>query len=180
MPPVAEPNVAPSPSAAPSEPGKTPGRPAFESFGRYPTYQAELKPLHWQGDFPRAVDGIHHGVLPVGMGSSYGDVCLLKGGTLLQTTSMNRLLNFDYETGILTAETGITLAQIRLAPSTSRLAVRSPTTSTARTTRPPARLVTTFLVSSWFARTAKACSARPPKILTCTRQPLVAWDLRAS
>jgi FAD/FMN-containing dehydrogenase len=112
MPPVAEPNVAPSPPATPVEPGKTPGRPAFESFGRYPTYQAELKPLHWQGDFPRAVDGIHHGVLPVGMGSSYGDVCLLKGGTLLQTTSMNRLLNFDYETGILTAETGITLAQI--------------------------------------------------------------------
>jgi FAD/FMN-containing dehydrogenase len=87
-------------------------KPPFEPWGRYPAYNADLKQLHWQGDFPRAIDGVHHGVLPVGMGRSYGDVCLLKDGTLLQTTSMNRLLNFDEETGILTAESGITLAQI--------------------------------------------------------------------
>ena len=48
----------------------------------------------------------------VGMGRSYGDVCLLKDGTLVQTTSMNRLLDFDPATGLLTAEAGITLAQI--------------------------------------------------------------------
>jgi FAD/FMN-containing dehydrogenase len=88
------------------------GRPAFESWGRYPEYQAEVKQLHWQGDFPHAIDGVHHGALAVGMGRSYGDVCLLKDGTLLQTTSMNRLLNFDAATGLLTAEAGITLAQI--------------------------------------------------------------------
>lgn len=97
-------------AAPPVEPSTE--RPPFESFGRYPRYQAELKQLHWQGDFPRVIDGIHHGVLAVGVGSSYGDVGLLKDGTLLQTTSMNRLLDFDPETGILTAESGITLAQI--------------------------------------------------------------------
>jgi FAD/FMN-containing dehydrogenase len=112
MPPVAEPNVAPSQSTGPSETAPAPGKPAFESWGRYPAYQAEVKQIHWQGDFPRDIEGIHHGVLPVGMGRSYGDVCLLKNGTLLQTTSMNRLLHFDYETGLLTAEAGITLAQI--------------------------------------------------------------------
>ena len=58
-------------------------------------YNAELKQLHWQGDYPRAIDGVHHGALAVGMGRSYGDVCLLKDGTLVQTTSMNRLLDFD-------------------------------------------------------------------------------------
>ncbi|AEU34620.1 FAD-binding oxidoreductase [Granulicella mallensis] len=88
------------------------GVPPFESWGRYPTYGATVVPLHWQGDFPRAIDGVHHGALAVGMGRSYGDVCLLKDGTLLQTTSMNRLLGFDAATGLLTAETGITLAQI--------------------------------------------------------------------
>jgi FAD/FMN-containing dehydrogenase len=88
------------------------GRPAFESWGRYPTYAAEVKALHWQGDFPRAIDGVHHGALAVGMGRSYGDVCLLKDGTLLQTTGMNRLLGFDEASGLLTAEAGITLAQI--------------------------------------------------------------------
>ena len=44
------------------------------------------------------------------MGRSYGDVCLLKDGNLLLTTGMNRLIAFDPETGLLTAEAGITLA----------------------------------------------------------------------
>jgi FAD/FMN-containing dehydrogenase len=95
-----------TPEAEPS------GSPPFESWGRYPVYPATMKPLHWQGDYPRAIDGVHHGALPVGMGRSYGDVCLLKDGTLLPTTAMNRLLGFDAETGVLTAEAGITLAQI--------------------------------------------------------------------
>jgi FAD/FMN-containing dehydrogenase len=87
-------------------------KPPFESWGRYPAYDATLKPLHWQGDFPAAIAGVHTGALAVGMGRSYGDVCLLKDGTLLPTTSMDRLLAFDTATGLLTAEAGITLAQI--------------------------------------------------------------------
>ncbi|MDQ2835783.1 MAG: FAD-binding oxidoreductase [Acidobacteriota bacterium] len=84
----------------------------FESWGRYPTYGATVTPLHWQGDFPRVTAGMHDSALPVGMGRSYGDVCLLKDGNLLLTTAMNRLIDFDPETGLLTAESGITLAQI--------------------------------------------------------------------
>ena len=84
----------------------------FESWGRYPKYDARVVPLNWRGDFPRVVEGLHNGVLPVGMGRSYGDVCLLEGGNLLQTTGMNRLIDFNPETGVLTAESGITLAQI--------------------------------------------------------------------
>ena len=87
------------------------GTPEFESWGRYPEYNATLKPLYWQGDFPGVLDGVHNGALAVGLGRSYGDVCLLDGGTLLPTTAMNRLIDFDPETGLLTAEAGITLAQ---------------------------------------------------------------------
>jgi len=96
---------------AESEPGFT-GKAPFEAWGRYPNYNANVVSLHWQGDYPRVIDGVHHGILPVGMGRSYGDVCLLKDGTLVKTTSMNRLLAFDAETGVLTAESGITLAEI--------------------------------------------------------------------
>jgi FAD/FMN-containing dehydrogenase len=85
---------------------------SFESWGRYPTYGANILPLHWQGDFPAVTAGIHDSALPVGMGRSYGDVCLLKDGNLLLTTGMNRLIVFDAETGLLTAEAGVTLAQI--------------------------------------------------------------------
>jgi FAD/FMN-containing dehydrogenase len=84
----------------------------FESWGRYPTYGAKIVPLHWQSDFPGVTNGLHNGALPVGMGRSYGDVCLLRDGNLLLTTGMNRLIGFDAETGFLTAEAGVTLAQI--------------------------------------------------------------------
>ncbi len=84
----------------------------FESWGRYPTYPARVVPLNWQTDFPAAIADVHNGALPVGMGRSYGDVCLLNGGNLLLTTGMNRLIDFDPETGILQAEAGATLAQI--------------------------------------------------------------------
>ena len=96
----------------PFEQPTTPIKPPFESWGRYPAYDATLKPLHWQGDFHAAIAGAISGALPVGMGRSYGDVCLLKEGTLVPTTGMNRLLDFNPETGLLTAEAGITLAQI--------------------------------------------------------------------
>jgi FAD/FMN-containing dehydrogenase len=96
------------PAAGEPPPGKVP----FESWGRYPTYGAKIIPLHWQSDFPRVIDGLPNGALPVGMGRSYGDVCLLKDGNLLLTTGMNRLIAFDPETGLLTAEAGVTLAQI--------------------------------------------------------------------
>jgi FAD/FMN-containing dehydrogenase len=88
------------------------GKAPFESWGRYPNYNANVVPLNWQGDYPAVASGMHNGVLPVGMGRSYGDVCLLNGGNLLVTTGMNRLIDFDAETGLLTAEAGITLAQI--------------------------------------------------------------------
>ncbi len=110
MPATAEPRPA---NAAPSanEPTEAASAP-FESWGRYPSYDAEVRNLHWQGDYPEMIRGVHHGALPVGLGRSYGDVCLLKDGTLLKTTGMNRLLAFDPETGLLTAEAGISLAQI--------------------------------------------------------------------
>jgi FAD/FMN-containing dehydrogenase len=88
------------------------GSAPFESWGRYPAYGANVIPLHWQSDFPSVAASIHNGALPVGMGRSYGDVCLLKDGNLLLTTAMNRLISFDPETGLLTAEAGVTLAQI--------------------------------------------------------------------
>jgi FAD/FMN-containing dehydrogenase len=85
---------------------------AFESWGHYPQYTASEIPLHWQQDFPEKCLGIQTEALAVGLGRSYGDSCLLENGTLLNTTEMNRILDFDAETGLLTAEAGLTLAQI--------------------------------------------------------------------
>ena len=43
---------------------------AFESWGRYPKLPAKVKTLHWQGDYPGVMDGVHGGALPVGLGRS--------------------------------------------------------------------------------------------------------------
>jgi FAD/FMN-containing dehydrogenase len=92
-------------------------RPRFESWGRYPTLQAELRPLNWMGDFPLTKPPATR-ILPVGAGRSYGDVCLLENGTLLPTRGpgiaggLDRLISFDSETGILRCEAGVTLAEI--------------------------------------------------------------------
>ena len=110
MPLTADPEAITNTPAPAIEPAK--GAPPFESWGRYPKYDAKIVPLNWRDDFPRVAAGLHNGALPVGMGRSYGDVCLLEGGNLLLTTGMNRLIDFDPATGMLTAEAGITLAQI--------------------------------------------------------------------
>jgi FAD/FMN-containing dehydrogenase len=86
-------------------------RPRFESWGRYPTLQANLVSLNWAGDFPLSKPPATR-LLPVGAGRSYGDVCLLENGTLLQTRGMDRLLAFDQATGVLCCEAGVTLAEI--------------------------------------------------------------------
>ncbi|MFY9747329.1 MAG: FAD-binding oxidoreductase [Acidobacteriaceae bacterium] len=85
--------------------------PQFESWGRYPQFHAEVVPLHWATDFPlKPAPGTPQ--LPVGLGRSYGDVCLLENGLLLQTAGMDRLLHFDPTTGMLRCEAGASLQQI--------------------------------------------------------------------
>lgn len=52
-------------------------------------------------------------ILPHGMGRSYGDVCLNPNNTLICTTDMNALVNFDSQAGILTCESGVLLSDIQ-------------------------------------------------------------------
>jgi len=96
----------------PAQKEKSKSAPRFESWGRYPQYPAHLHGLHWQSDFPQLAPKLTAPALAVGMGRTYGDGCLLAGGNLLVTTGMDRIIAFDAATGLLTAESGITLAQI--------------------------------------------------------------------
>lgn len=51
-------------------------------------------------------------VLAHGMGRSYGDVALNSTGRLWQTERMNRVLEFDRQTGVVRAEAGLSLAEL--------------------------------------------------------------------
>lgn len=94
-----------------SRESKHPVRPAFESWGRYPKLPAKVAQLFWEEEFPPKIPGGAK-MLPVGLGRSYGDVCLLEGGLLLRTVPMDRLIGFDSSTGLLRCEAGVTLAGI--------------------------------------------------------------------
>jgi FAD/FMN-containing dehydrogenase len=51
-------------------------------------------------------------ILGFGCGRSYGDVALNPGGRLVDCTSLDRFIAFDLNTGILTCEAGVRLADI--------------------------------------------------------------------
>jgi L-gulonolactone oxidase len=51
-------------------------------------------------------------LLCFGMGRSYGDVCLNANGRLIVTDTLDRLISFDRQTGILRAEAGLTLDRL--------------------------------------------------------------------
>ncbi|HEY3863674.1 MAG TPA: FAD-binding oxidoreductase [Verrucomicrobiae bacterium] len=50
--------------------------------------------------------------LAYGLGRSYGDSCLLSGGVMIRTRGLNKLIQFDRETGVLRAEAGVSLSEI--------------------------------------------------------------------
>jgi FAD/FMN-containing dehydrogenase len=50
--------------------------------------------------------------LPYGNGRSYGDVCLNSGATLLRSRGLDHFMAFDAESGVLTCESGVLLADI--------------------------------------------------------------------
>lgn len=51
-------------------------------------------------------------LLPYGLGRSYGDSCLNDGGAVLPTRGLDRFIAFDTETGVLRAESGISLEEL--------------------------------------------------------------------
>ncbi len=50
--------------------------------------------------------------LAYGNGRSYGDTCLPAGDAIIDTSTMNAVLSFDPQNGVLRAEAGITLSEI--------------------------------------------------------------------
>ena len=81
----------------------------LESWGRYPKARQAAVTVHWRSDpLPR----VHGTLLPFGQGRSYGDCCLNDGGTLLETSRLDRFIEFDPGPGILRCEAGARVGDI--------------------------------------------------------------------
>lgn len=80
----------------------------YISWGRYPFKEQKGQDVHWRPDaFPAGGPW-----LPQGNARSYGDSCMLEGGTVLSTRFMRRFMEFDTESGVIRCEAGVTLADI--------------------------------------------------------------------
>jgi FAD/FMN-containing dehydrogenase len=79
-----------------------------QSWGRVVGQEKDSVTLHWRKDADRLV-GIEPPILAYGLGRSYGDSCLINGGTLIRMHKLNKLRHFDPENGLLTCEAGLSL-----------------------------------------------------------------------
>ncbi len=82
-------------------------------WGRYPVVSSDV----FRPDGPRAVREIlgerHHAALIArGYGRSYGDAALNTDRGVISGEKLDRFLNFDERTGVLTAEAGVRLKEI--------------------------------------------------------------------
>lgn len=80
----------------------------MHSWGRLGGVTAEV-------DAPAWLDQVRLDPTPAlafGLGRSYGDSCLLDGGHMIETRFLDRVLDFNPQTGLLRAEAGISLDAI--------------------------------------------------------------------
>jgi FAD/FMN-containing dehydrogenase len=88
----------------------------YESWGRYPKSTSSAQKAFWISDLNKFIKlNLAESIssLPRGLGRSYGDSCLNNSGKLIDCTGLNRFISFDEQTGILCAESGVTLGSIQ-------------------------------------------------------------------
>lgn len=91
--------------------GESPRAGTFGSWSRLPLTGPRAVRRLGAGDLSSALGGEGH-LLPFGSGRTYGDTCVSPGGTVLSTATLDRILNFDVDRGIVTCESGVRLEQI--------------------------------------------------------------------
>ncbi len=84
---------------------------SVESWGRVRGKQKQTETLHWRKD-AEAFGKWEAPVLAHGLGRSYGDSCLVEGGTLVRMHQLNKFRHFDAETGVLSCEAGVSIAEL--------------------------------------------------------------------
>ena len=85
---------------------------SIQSWGRIGAPVHEVVVPRTVGQARTAIEHTAKPWLAYGMGRSYGDVALNAGGRLINTTGLDRFVAFDRESGILTAEAGVTLESV--------------------------------------------------------------------
>lgn len=80
----------------------------MSGWGRFPSVEADVVGARDLADLAAAVTA--GPLVPRGLGRSYGDSSL--GSRMVEVTGLDRLIAFDGDTGVLTCEAGVSLAEI--------------------------------------------------------------------
>lgn len=84
---------------------------SFRSWGVVPSKPQLSHNPNWSSDL-QCLFSNEKQTLAVGNGRSYGDSCLLSQHSVIKMTAMNRLIDFDFEKGLLIAEAGVLLSDL--------------------------------------------------------------------
>ena len=81
----------------------------YESWGRYPKVEQTVIEPVW---LPEVRIPPTDSVLAYGCGRSYGDCCLNGGGAIISTRWLNRIIEFDSQSGVLRCEAGLSFRDL--------------------------------------------------------------------
>lgn len=84
---------------------------AVQSWGRVNGKEKASATFNWRKDadiFPE----LEAPVLAHGLGRSYGDSCLVEGGTIVRMHQLNKFRRFNADTGILSCEAGLSIEDL--------------------------------------------------------------------
>jgi FAD/FMN-containing dehydrogenase len=85
---------------------------ALSGWGRYPICESDVFRPEKFAELAAVVSGNSHKLIARGAGRAYGDAALNADSRVVDLQRLNRMLDFDAETGILHAEAGVTLDEI--------------------------------------------------------------------
>lgn len=86
----------------------------YQSWGRYPAAtHRNVSQVSWEDQLSQLLRQAEDAsLLPFGLGRSYGDSCLNDGRDLLDCSQLNRVRDFDWDTGLVRVEAGMSLADL--------------------------------------------------------------------
>lgn len=85
------------------------------SWGGYPAVKQSITACTWRAETAKQImtqQQSHASTLAFGNGRSYGDSCLAASHHALGMNTLNRFITVDWQQGLVTAEAGVTLADI--------------------------------------------------------------------
>lgn len=91
------------------------GSSPLRSWGGYPPYPQIPHPVDWPDRLDAELEELrrkHAVTLAFGNGRSYGDCCMAASDHVLHVRGLDRFISADWQTGILTAQAGVTLGEI--------------------------------------------------------------------